>query len=532
MAYLTGLLGGFSARKSEVEAQNLEESRLAQAREARIYETLINSPDKETRDLAIAGLLESAQPRRRKGGLRGWLGEVEQSPYLSQIQALSPDVEAEEPTYGLPSRQTSGYIGTIPAQESSLAQAPTSPTEVGAPPPTPVTPMPSASITRDVAAPITGTRTVSRPRQVFRTPEDQTRLTRRAQAQGDVEGEVAGLIAAGYSDDEARELVRQNYARGVGASPFQSIAGELPDGTPAFGVFDRVTGGYTDPITDQPIPGFRPRTTTGSTSLGADRESLARELFGKRATQLTPTEMATVDQERIRRAEALSFSRGTGTGRAQIQTELGSPIGITAGAAQGLDPTMTLNTLRGITPITPEQRARLDAAQALAPQIATIKSLVEQVFPDQSRLGGVEASVVLGRKRAARDPQFMSLEASINLALGNVARVLAAEAGRLTEQDAQRARTALADLQGYTDTKESALAKLTIVDQVLQRIGQDIRTPAQQIQDRSAAPRTPPQVGAPPPSGPLATTPQVGDERGLPDGRRIRFDGTGWLVLP
>ena len=74
MAWLTGLLSGFGERKAQIEAENLREAELAGAREARVYETLINSPDPETRNLAIAGLLESAQPRRRKGGLRGWLG--------------------------------------------------------------------------------------------------------------------------------------------------------------------------------------------------------------------------------------------------------------------------------------------------------------------------------------------------------------------------------------------------------------------------------------------------------------------------
>lgn len=216
MGWLEGMLSGFSARKGEVEAQTLEESRRAQEREARVYETLINSPDPETRTLALAGLFESARPRTRAGGLRGWLGELEQSPYLAQIQALSPTVETEEPTYGLPSRQTSGFINQPPGP-APAALPPWSPTEVGAPPPTPVSPAPAPSqiVTRQVTAPVTGTRTVSKPRRMFRTPEEQILLEKTAAAKGDVLGDVEAFVAGGMPREEAlRTAVEMRMRRG------------------------------------------------------------------------------------------------------------------------------------------------------------------------------------------------------------------------------------------------------------------------------------------------------------------------------
>lgn len=97
----------------------------------------------------------------------------------------------------------------------------------------------------------------------------------------------------------------------------QSVAGEI-NGKPAFAIF---TGsGYLDPVTKQPLEGFTPRTTTGSTSLGADRESVARELFGKRAADLTPEQMATVNGQVESMAASKAGAITTARGEAQMKT--------------------------------------------------------------------------------------------------------------------------------------------------------------------------------------------------------------------
>lgn len=508
MGWLEGLIGGFSARKSEIEAQNLEEARLAQQREGRIFEALLSSPDPEIQSMAVAGLLDSANPKKRKGGLRGWMGEMEQSPYLPRIQELiNTPVPVTKET--IPSTQISQGIPLAPgSQPAAMPQsnavqpggAPPTPTAAvqttpaGGPPPTPL------SLTNRPPTPYVAG---SRPRQVFppyRSPEEQALLTRRAQSQGDVEGEVAGLIAAGFSDAEARELVKQDYLRRAtsSAGSVQALQGTLPNGSLAYGILDRRPGSptfgrFVSADTGEPLIGFQPRATTGSASMGTEREALSREMFGKRAADLTPAEMQQVNDRLPQEARELSLERGRGTGQAQIETELQSPIGITAGAEQGVSPTTPLSAFDGIVPVTTEQRGRLEAAKALAVPVDNIRTLVSQVFPNASGLiGGLTATIVLNQKRASRDPQLAQLEAQINLALGNVARVLAAESGRLTEQDAQRARTALADLQGFTDTRESALAKVAIIQQALDRIAADVRLPADQLQQ----PRpTPPAAG-------------------------------------
>ena len=373
MGYIEGLLGGFTERKSAYETQMREESTQSAAREAKIFEALLNSPDPETRALATAGLLQSAQPGKRKGGLRGWLGEMESSPYLQQIRDLSPEVAAEggAPPSAAPSGAP-GMIATPPAPGGSLAQSPTAATQVGAPPLTAIEPGPPEATVRGggsggegmsaglppAAAPVpslgvqaglpepagppgamlTGQAPAQRmqPRQIFQTQEQQIISRYSAQEQGEIFGTAGAyekaFIAQGVPPDEAKKrgldlaIEERKRARGMGgASGMQSIAGEMPDGKPAFGVFDRAKGKYIDPNTQQPLEGFRPRTTTGSTSMGADRESISRELFGKRPTQLTSAEMAQVN-DRLKtfggeKAGAVTSGRGEAAADVPLSTQ-------------------------------------------------------------------------------------------------------------------------------------------------------------------------------------------------------------------
>lgn len=268
----------------------------------------------------------------------------------------------------------------------------------------------------------------------------------------------------------------------------QSVPGEIPDGaggfTPAFGRFDRTTGEYVGED-GTVLPDFRPRTTTGSRSLGTEREALALEMFGSTASQLTREQIAIINRMLPERAGTLAEARGLGTGAARIETELNMPLSEAEVARQDVPFGTTMRDLIGFEPVTPGQRARKAAVTSLAPQLTQIRELIGTVFPTASGLtGALTASAVLAQKRASRDPGMASLVAAINLAIGNVARVLAAESGRLTEQDAERARSALADLQGFTDTRESALAKITQAERAMAIIARSIQTPGEQLRER------------------------------------------------
>jgi len=359
VGYVEGLLGGFMGRKREVETENIRQAELANAREAKVYEALINSPDDEIRTAAITGLLTTTQKPQRAGGLRGWIGEMAANPAYEKIRGLvNTPVEVDEPI------PPGGQISAQPT--GSLAQSATAATQVGAPPLTaiepatreaaaaqmepgsepyvdetvqapiqgapPISSTPGAPSLPGGAAPVPGgtpgTQRVTRPRQVFMTEEERTLRQYSARERGEILGVVAAYEAVGLSHEDAvkRAIAERERSRGLGgAGGYQSIPGQMPDGTPAFGVFDRARGVYIDPATQRPLAGFQPRTTTGSTSLGADRESIAREMFGKPAAQLSTAQMAQVN-DRLKtfsgeKAGAVTSGRGEAAAGVPLSTQ-------------------------------------------------------------------------------------------------------------------------------------------------------------------------------------------------------------------
>lgn len=533
---------GFSQRASEEREAVRQQEALRDARELRVLETLMSSDDPEIASRALAGMLQFADPRVKRKGLAGFLGETEGHPALPAIAALlGPSTRdySMRAQAGVPS----GALHTPPPAQGAAAMpggSAVTGSPISLPSPFPgaipmVAPPPRPQTTGEVAAqappaptglsggpppapPVTHT-----PRRAFLSPEERALRQTKAKAQGDVEGEVAGLIAAGFTDQEARELVKQSYQKRVGAGRgipgMQRVAIELADGSQHMAVFDPVTGKFNDPDTGQPFENARPLQRTGSTSLGATREALARELFGKRASALTPEEMAQVNDAEVTRAGEVSYARGTATGQAANETKLNAPLTPEQAAVQGMPVGSSMASFEGIVPLSIDQRGRLDAAKALAPQIDQMDVLIQRVFPPSSGLtGGITAAAVLAQKRLGRDPEIEQLDALVAMSLGNVARVLAAESGRLTEQDAQRAQRALVDLKVSLvngDTQETAIAKVRVVQDALRRIGLDLKSPGQQLGYEKEIPTSPRGLGSAPPPGPTQQL-QQGPPPGAP----------------
>lgn len=533
---LTGILSGFSGRKAEIEQQTLEESRASSAREQKVFEALVNSPDPEIQSLAVAGLLQSAEPRKRKGGLAGWMGELQGSPHLPKIQALlSQPVQTEEPVLGLPSTQTSGYISEPPGQ-TPLAQPETSPTEVGAPPPRPVE---TNLQTQSLAPPVVGMKTVSKPRQVFETPEQATLKTKKAAAQGDVEGQVAGLVASGVPEAQARETVRRKMLGAAGrAGTLQSVSGEAPDATgrmvPAFGVFDRATGAYTHPTTGEIIAGFRPRVA-GQRGYGQDREALALETYGKKFADLEPAEVADV------MAKAQALIRTTATNRAEgtnaaIMTK---PIGVSEA--------QRTNTAVGTTPAqyagqeiaSTQEQDRRRSVETVRTQLDHISTLLG-ALPKSTDLAGLApgAALAIRRRAPGTRAQIAQLESAVDNIIATLSRTVQENRGAQTENDATRAYNTVVALKGRLldplagDTQESAAARIAetkaALDQVLSRLP---GTPSPRPPAGSAG-GPPPGVGAAPPA-PAGGSPTMPSAYKGPDGVwRIRQPAAGPQPLP
>jgi len=327
MGYLEGLLGGFTGRKREYEAEELRKAELANEREARVYEALINSPDPEIQALATAGLLESARGPQKKSGIRGWIGQMEQSPFLGRIQELiNTPVTTTEEVPGTPTLPSRSMIGAVPTPGTppSAMLLPSRPiTAIGTPPdatepaaqpttsPTEGTPLQPLTTIEQPSRPTPGTtRQVTKPRQVFLTPEEAQLRQKRAAARGDVEGEIEGLatslIAAGVEPGEARrraaEEVMKRYQRSYGGgSPYQSVEGEALDENGNWyqtrATFDKTTGVYRD-LQGNVLREFRSRQKTGSTGMTPAAIAM-QELFpGRRLEELTPEEVTRL-QDRI-----------------------------------------------------------------------------------------------------------------------------------------------------------------------------------------------------------------------------------------
>lgn len=349
MGYLEGLLGGFVDRKREYETEQLDLAAKRADRESRVYQALLSSPDPEIQSMATAGLLESAAMPKRKGGLSGWIGQMEENPYLAKIQALigKPVMGTERvpgpPT--LPSTSHTGYLATPPPVTGSLAQSTGSPTEgepIANPMPVPLTPLPgglptgtgaelplkvdetvttgvdttppSALISRaEPSRPTTTTRQVMRPRQVFLTPEESMMRNTAAREVGEIEGPRQAyrqaFIDQGMDPQEADKqalaiAIEERRRRGGGGygGADRSIFGEIlqPDGKWVSGsvVFDPQSGKHFDTQTGQPVLGFRRNTVTGSASAPTDARRIMQQLYpGKQLSELTAEEAARVNAE-------------------------------------------------------------------------------------------------------------------------------------------------------------------------------------------------------------------------------------------
>ena len=158
MGWLEGVLTGYADRHFEIQKQKRAEAELAAQREQQVLSTLLESKYPDVADAAAAGVLDLANPRRRSGGVAGWMGEIDKSPYLPMIQRTRQRI-AEDPEYartqldlgrygpstGLPTPSIPTPAGSVPNQpsaalpETSLVEGGTgtAPTPAPTPPPAP-----------------------------------------------------------------------------------------------------------------------------------------------------------------------------------------------------------------------------------------------------------------------------------------------------------------------------------------------------------------------------------------------------------
>jgi len=371
MGVFEGLLSGFTGRKSQIEDQRYAEAQRSRQREAAIFESLINSPDPEVKSLAIAGLLDSAGPGKRKRGFSGWLGELESSTYLPQIQALvNTPVEEEQTVPGIPSRRptqqfmsqailspppgiapaalpgqspvepgappptmptaqqspTGGIPGAAPGIVASNVQAPgaTPPPGVGQPPPSMFGPM--------QAGPEVGrTDKVLRPRSVFPTSFDQAMDQAKGQYLGRARGLQEALRSARTPEEKQLVLELSGYNQSSRGGTTSYGEGEIITDPNSPTGFSQIMYSRADPTQQIRIPASAPlsRSTRAANTL----ETIAFAQFGDQypgATprtileQLTPQQVeearTAFQEEQAATAGAVTTARGVAESKIPLST--------------------------------------------------------------------------------------------------------------------------------------------------------------------------------------------------------------------
>jgi len=148
MGWLEGVLTGYANRHYEIEKEKMREAELAADREGRVFETLLSSPYKDIQDYASAGILDLSNPRRRKGGVAGWMGEVEKTPYLDMIRRTREQFAAD-PEYAAGNLRSNYYpwLGLGSGEQGGAPPpTPSVPTVAGSAPGAPSAALPSTSL--------------------------------------------------------------------------------------------------------------------------------------------------------------------------------------------------------------------------------------------------------------------------------------------------------------------------------------------------------------------------------------------------
>lgn len=339
---ITGIISGFNQEHQRYRDEQLDLERERNRRESEVYTTLMQHGTPEMQHLALTGLLTSATGPQRKGGLRGWIGDMQTSPIAGQIRDLinTPETQTQSTTT-LPSRS---ITGVAPMTPGTAGQVSTQTTRAGQPPPLATAPDQTPTIPSSVGQPppmnlqigplqpgVTRTTTTQTPRKALLTPEEQVAQHYRGEYSGEIEGITQALVASGLSPQEAAATARDHFlrSRGVGAAGgLQLVHGKDAQGKDVSGMFDKRPGSptYGQVVrigTDEPIPGFV-QTSTGQPR-PTDRWQISQQVaqdFGEDPAHLSSAAIEEVN----RRVVALGGEKAgaSATGR---QTALaGAPL--------------------------------------------------------------------------------------------------------------------------------------------------------------------------------------------------------------
>lgn len=266
MAYWSGLVEGFQARRESELLKNYQLEEKNRQMADRVYTHLLQSRDPRMQEMALSAL---ANPIQRKKGLGGFLGQVEADPFMGQIVDRMNEMVPDEGMGGgpAPPRPGSAAMSTnVPVEPGSQPlQLPGQPLPPEPPPampgggpagPPPLGPQAAA------AAPGVGMPPPPAPVESkwkrrgtgVPTAEEIAEASAHAQRQGQSRALVEQLTAAGASPQEIEDALLASYGlpRSERVSPVAQWGVQLTTDGPVQPVFlDQSTRSYV-------LPGGRP----------------------------------------------------------------------------------------------------------------------------------------------------------------------------------------------------------------------------------------------------------------------------------
>ena len=293
----------------------------------------------------------------------------------------------------------------------------------------------------------------------------------------------------GMSFEEALDRVGMRQST-TSAAQFRSIAGEMPDGSDAFAILDVRSGQYLDPITREPLQGFRPRATGTSTPSAGVAYNRAAQLAGFKSFNDVPADKRA---EVAKKAEEIekglreqgAFGAGMGTGAAKQATGIDIPTSQSSGLPVGTTP----NDVKGQTVPTMPQQETGRSLESLKAGMTRLDQLLDILPSEKEAFGAIPGATMAARRRMNsasgikdENGKMLSyreataqLDSVVSSMLNVLARVRDQQRGTQTEKDAERAmdtlvkaQTSFYDVAGG-DTRESARARLKESFAALQR---------------------------------------------------------------
>lgn len=268
-------------------------------------------------------------------------------------------------------------------------------------------------------------------------------------------------------EEQLLKMRAKAMAGSTAVQRYQSVAGQLPNGTDAFGVFNDMDGTYVDPISRQPIAGFMPRTTTPSA--GVDVERAVQMAGFQRFADVPDDKKAAVYELAQGMAKSFSYNRGMGTGDARLD----APITPTVSQQTGLEVGQPGSAYSGQTVPTAEDRQAGRTGQILLGDLKRLTGdgqnpgLLDVLPREADSIGGILPGAVMRYKRISERPRVAALESVVQGMVNDLARYKG-QRGAQTEGDVERAYQQLLTLKtnltdsflGEGDTYESALERI------------------------------------------------------------------------